>query len=172
MFGLDCLHEYLGVGIQLLFVISFLLPFTLGALARKCCWVEKVAQIAPLDCRNVKRVNLIKFFAIVFLLCVIVIRMFVPNQSLQILVVFLFMLLFPLLRVDKYSMAVLQFLGKHSLNIWLIHTWLCYYLFKDLIYGLKYPILIFVATLLLSLLISIIVEIIYKKISTIIDKEK
>lgn len=65
--------------------------------------------------------------------------------------------------------TLLKFLGKHSLNIWLIHTWLCYYLFKDFIYGFKYPLLIFIVTITLSIFVSIVVEWIYTQIGKIVS---
>ncbi len=34
-----------------------------------------------------------------------------------------------------------MFIGKFSTSVWLIHTWFCYYLFHDFIYGFHYPIL-------------------------------
>lgn len=40
-------------------------------------------------------------------------------------------------------------LGHRSTSMWLIHSWFCYYLFKDFIYSFNYPIIIF--TVLLSL---------------------
>lgn len=44
-----------------------------------------------------------------------------------------------------------QFLGKYSTVVWLVHTWFCYYLFKNFIYGLHYPMLILIVELALSL---------------------
>ena len=56
------------------------------------------------------------------------------------------------------------FLGKHSMNVYLMHTFLFGYFFSEFFYGLKNPILIFVAVLSASLLLSSMIEIIKKKI--------
>lgn len=40
---------------------------------------------------------------------------------------------------------ILTAFGNNSMNMWFIHTWLCYYLFHDFIYSLSYPLLIFVS---------------------------
>lgn len=53
---------------------------------------------------------------------------------------------------------IFAFLGKHSLNIWLIHNMLYQYYFTKQIYKLRYGILIFTAVLLLSLLVSVGIE--------------
>lgn len=63
--------------------------------------------------------------------------------------------------IDK----TLAHLGNHSMNMWLIHAWFCYYLFHDLTYSLRYPLLIFVALVLVSLCCSYIVNGIYALLS-------
>lgn len=52
--------------------------------------------------------------------------------------------------IDK----VLAHLGNHSMNMWLIHAWFCYYIFHDLVYSLRYPLVIFVTLVVVSLLCS------------------
>lgn len=39
--------------------------------------------------------------------------------------------------------TVLISFGNRSMDMWMIHTWLCYYLFHDEIYGIGYPAAIF-----------------------------
>lgn len=58
--------------------------------------------------------------------------------------------------VDK----MLAHLGKYSMDMWLIHAWLYYYLFKEEFYSLKYPIVIFGALVISSLVCSYFVTII------------
>ena len=50
------------------------------------------------------------------------------------------------------------FLGRHSMNMYMVHTFIFAYFFHDFIYGFKYPIFIFVALLLSSLAVSIVLE--------------
>lgn len=59
---------------------------------------------------------------------------------------------------------ILVFLGKHSANIWLIHTFIRYYYCESFIYGLGYWGLIILVLLLISLCISIVVEFLKKVI--------
>ena len=46
-------------------------------------------------------------------------------------------------------------MGKLSLIIWLTHSFFCYYLFHDFIYGFKYPLLIYIVLISISYLVSI-----------------
>lgn len=63
-----------------------------------------------------------------------------------------------LCRETKLKFAPLQFVGKHSMNMYLTHTFIFGYFFHDFIYGLGYPILMFLALFGISLLISVIIE--------------
>ena len=62
----------------------------------------------------------------------------------------------------KYVRNILNFLGKHSMNIFLIHTFIRHYYFKDFIYSFKYSIVIVLVLLGISLAISILIEFIKK----------
>lgn len=59
---------------------------------------------------------------------------------------------------------VLIFFGKHSMNIFLFHTFLRAYYLKDFIYSLKYPGLIVFVLIGLSLICSVIFEFVKDKI--------
>ena len=159
-YGAGYLRSRLLVFNHLYLAMGFILPFSLGALANKYKLVERLTKFTPpISGCNGLRIKQICCFSI--LLIIVIFRMYFPQQSLQIIVVFFLLLLFPSLQIGNRSMKVLQFLGNHSMNIWLIHTWICYYLFKDFIYGFQWPILIFCVTLSLSLLASILVEYVY-----------
>lgn len=74
--------------------------------------------------------------------------------------------LLTLLIVRCYSMIewsktvkrVMAFLGKHSMNIFLFHTFIFSFWFKDFVYASRNPILIFLTLLLSCLVISIVLE--------------
>lgn len=53
--------------------------------------------------------------------------------------------------------AFLANLGRHSMPMWMCHTFLSIYLFPNFIYGFRYPLLIFVVLTALSYAISIVV---------------
>ncbi len=56
------------------------------------------------------------------------------------------------------SMPVLSYLGKHSMNMYMVHTFIFAYFFHDFIYGFQFPVLIFLALLLSSLGVSFVLE--------------
>ena len=69
-----------------------------------------------------------------------------------------------LCRITKRRFVVMQYIGKHSMNVYLIHAFIFAYFFHDFIYGFKYPVLIFLALFATSLLLSICIELIKNRI--------
>jgi len=67
-------------------------------------------------------------------------------------------------RYVKFANFSFGYLGKQAMNIYMIHTFIFYYWFSNVIYSLRYPVLIFFALLLISLFISITIEFIKNKI--------
>lgn len=61
-------------------------------------------------------------------------------------------------RATKLQFKPLQYVGKHSMNMYLTHTFVLGYFFHDFIYGLKYPILMFLTIFGISMLISVVIE--------------
>lgn len=74
------------------------------------------------------------------------------------IVVFLSFAVVSICRLTHRKMAALAFVGKHSMNMYLVHTFVCSYFFHVFIYGFKYPILIFAVLFAISLLLSIVIE--------------
>jgi peptidoglycan/LPS O-acetylase OafA/YrhL len=92
-----------------------------------------------------------------------------------ILAVAISVLIILLLRNVPILSASLSFLGKHSANIYMVHTFLFSYWLSEFIYAPKYAVLIFLLLLVCSLLISIVLEFIkskfgFYKISDIVIK--
>lgn len=58
----------------------------------------------------------------------------------------------------RYKMPLMAYLGKHSMNMYMVHTFIFSYFFHDFIYGFKYPILIFSVLVLSSLAVSVVLE--------------
>lgn len=55
-------------------------------------------------------------------------------------------------------MPLMAYLAKHSMNMYMVHTFIFAYFFHDFIYSFQYPIFIFLALLLSSLGVSIVLE--------------
>ncbi len=60
--------------------------------------------------------------------------------------------------------VILAKLGDQSMNMWMIHTWFCYYLFHGFIYSFKYPVLIFTVLTVISYASSRVIDAIAKPI--------
>ena len=71
---------------------------------------------------------------------------------------FAFINLYRPIWVDKF----LTLMGQQSTNMWLIHTFFCYYLFSNFVYSFTYPLLIFLVTLALSYASGRVVDSIYQ----------
>ena len=78
----------------------------------------------------------------------------------------LFIMCFSLLHRFSWVDKVLIELGKRSTSIWFIHTYFCYYFFKDFIYSFKYPIIIFGVLMVISWLCAIVID----KINAVFQK--
>lgn len=84
----------------------------------------------------------------------------------------LIILLVITVRQQKIISRIFQFLGTHSMNIFMIHTFIFYYFYSDFIYSFKFPILIFIILLMCSLCFSMLIEYIKDKIRihSLLDK--
>ena len=60
--------------------------------------------------------------------------------------------------MPRFIHSSLAFIGKHSYNIFLFHTFIYYYYFPEYIYWSKNPLIIYATLLMTCLLISIGIE--------------
>jgi len=74
------------------------------------------------------------------------------------LLTLLFVYLYQCLRIPSFLKKSLAFLGKHSMNIFLFHTFIFYFWFQDYIYASRNPIIIFLTLLAICIPISILLE--------------
>lgn len=72
------------------------------------------------------------------------------------------MLVFDLISSIPFISHLLKFLGKHSTNIFLTHTFIYYYFFTEYIYSLKYDWLILIVMLSLCSMVSMVLEFVKK----------
>lgn len=59
---------------------------------------------------------------------------------------------------NRLCRTSLEFIGRHSMNIFLFHTFIYYYYFRELIYAPRNPILIFLLLLGICLIVSVLIE--------------
>lgn len=126
---------------QLLIFVEFLYPFTVGVAMRRTS--------INLNLHLPQWSVLAGILLLVLILCV---------TNLHLCYMFcapLMVILFSHIRYPRWLKTVLIELGKKSMPMWMIHTWLAYYLFEPQVYSLRYPLLIFIALTIASYLLSI-----------------
>ena len=94
-----------------------------------------------------------------FLMILVIGRCIINTSACNPLYTFFVILLLSRIHWTLWAKKVFLFFGNHSTTIWLTHSYFCYYLFHDFIYGFKYPLLIFFVTLGCSLFASYMVQI-------------
>lgn len=145
-------------------VLSLLFPFLLGALCARVDWVGK----SRIYLSDVKWKQLLLSAA---LLLLVIITVLSPVQApINPFIVVGFVLIFANLTRPKFIDKILSGLGNESTNMWLIHTFFCYYLFSDFIYGFKFPLLIYVVLIGCSYLSARLITLIYKPVSVKLNK--
>lgn len=83
---------------------------------------------------------------IILLVILIIVRCLINTDACSPLYTILFILLLSRIHWSEWLNIGLQFLGNHSTVMWLTHSYFCYYLFHDFIYGFEYPLLIYIVT--------------------------
>ena len=148
-------HNYWAYNPLLYFHLMF--SFYLGAMSAKHRTFEAISvhKVAPY----------LKKYGVLLLILLIIIRLFFRTSAFHAFYVYAFIALFLNINRPEFLDKVLAFLGKHSMNMWMIHSWFCYYLFKDFIYGFRYPLLILIVLLTVSLISSMLVDMICKPIT-------
>ncbi len=58
----------------------------------------------------------------------------------------------------EFSFQAISLLGKHSMNIFLFHTFIYYYWFQEYIYITRNPLIIYLSLLCACIIISIFIE--------------
>lgn len=103
-----------------------------------------------------------------FLLCLLalcLLRMSLGPSFLNAFFVLVCIPLYVLLSRPNWLKRFLMFFGKHSTNMWLCHTFFAYYIWGEWFYGLRYPLLIYLALVAASLGVSMLVEPVYQRIT-------
>lgn len=135
--------------------IGYLLPFFIGAAMKKSRLIERLRNKYEITCKS-SILFLVLFVSLIILKCVIRTRWYNIYE-------FAFVLLFLFMYRPRFIDKVLWYMGKHSMNIWMIH-FMVYFYFEEFVYSFKFPILIWLCLTGVSLIISYIVDFIAKLI--------
>lgn len=158
---------------------SLLLPATvLGTAFAYEDWFEVIHQ--KLQSANIKQYLLRKSVALIIALSLLFVAFELGNNigshfmyPFGVAIVFLCYEFLEGIPVIKH---ILMYIGKHSTNIFLTHTFIYLYFYEEFIYSFEYSWLIFIVLLLLCLIVSAIVELLktllgYNKLLKVIEKK-
>lgn len=138
-------------------------PFVVGAIFQK----EKLYSYLVLKFENLKYKNI---YLSLIILGMIIFHGFVETLFIAVFTGIVFICCFNLLdkkdRINKFF----QYMGKHSTNLWLVHMFIYMVFFKEYIYALKYPILIYLWLIVICLVFSYMINKIEKIIITRLEK--
>lgn len=118
--------------------ISFLFPFTIGAY---------MAKYKDVVFNSLKVNGMAGFVPWLLLLVLVAFRCCFRTSAFHTVYVAAFIILFVSAPRPKAMDAFLTEMGRRSTSMWFVHTYFCYYLFHDWIYGFRYPLLIFLVLL-------------------------
>lgn len=136
-----------------LLVLHLLFSFSLGAVAAKAHIFERLKKLLGKH----RHTN---FFSVGVIVLVTISCIFKYNFFYA----FLIICCINLLPIKGAVRNILCRLGDNSMNMWMIHTWFCYYLFHNFIYSFKYPLLIFAVLTVVSYISSLIVNSVAKPV--------
>lgn len=126
-----------------------LLPFMIGALSSKYNIFTKL--------KNKFQTKTNKWIFLLLIILLIIVKYYISSSVFFPIYGFLFISLYLLINYNN-QFIFLRFIGKHSMNIWMIHTWLMVYIFSDFFYSLKNPILILFFVLIACIIVSMIIN--------------
>lgn len=96
-----------------------------------------------------------KMVTIIILLLLIVINCFISSAATAYIFEFSYIFLLLHLSFNGIVKRFLMAMGKQSMVIWLTHSFFCYHLFHDFIYGFKYPLAIYIVLIVISYVVSL-----------------
>lgn len=145
--------EYAIIGRHLKMIIINVNIFMMG------CFFSKYDIYGRID-KNVGQYGKNKFFlSFVFILFPIIVRAYVPLIGItELVIVPMFALGVVYLCRVKYIAKVLSFMGKHSMNLWLIHSFFIYYYLNGITFLVNSAVYMLSVVMVLSLGCSLILK--------------
>lgn len=144
---------------QFIFIVQLTFYFSLGIL------LFRLLENEPTTLKAVKPT----------IYCIIIIALFIIKCMIKVTIadgLYAFIIIFCIshLQLHRLFHNIFYKLGRHSMPMWMTHTFFAVYLFQDFIYGFKYPLLIWLILITISYLVSIPILKIGNRINTLIFK--
>lgn len=136
--------------------LQFLCPFTLGAYMAKYQIPKLINKRLQKTFDILKKLHINIYWSII-----IAIVIFECSFKVSFLYpLYPFALIILLLNAHRWHWVdvCLTKIGRRSTSIWFTHTYFCYYMFHDFIYGCKFPIFVFTLLLICSYISAMIID--------------
>lgn len=158
-------NEILEWGIsQIALIGTSQFPFIVGAIFAKDKIYSKLFNIV----NKIRYKNILCIFIIVGM---VVAHGIVQSLFVAVFTGVVFICVFNLMDKPKWVNNLLDYLGNHSTNMWLIHMFFYSIYFRKLIHGAKYGVIIFLWLVVLCVASSYVINIIYKPIIRAVDEK-
>ena len=137
--------------IHIVQILRLLFPFTLGYFLYK---------------NNIRHIK--SLTACCLLILLILIKCCIKTLAFDTIYAFLFIYFWHNINLHVIIQNLFKYFGQISMYMWMTHTLFCAYFFKDYLYSIKMPILLFLALIIVSCISAIILKYISKTIITFI----
>lgn len=148
--------------------ISFLFSFTIGAYMAK--YKEKVLS-GFMGRSSVLWGGISGLVIWPLLIALVAFRCCFETGAFHTLYVAAFIVLFVKAPRPKVLDSFLMEMGRRSTSMWFVHTYFCYYLFHEWIYGFRYPLLIFIVLLACSYGSAVVIDWINGKVQKLVTRQ-
>ena len=137
-------------------------PYVVGVIFAEKKLYSKISSIF----NKFKFKNILAIFLIMLM---IVAHGFVQSLFVAVFTGVAFIVLFNLIDKPKWLDDLLEYISRHSTNMWLIYMFFYMIYFKELVFAPKYPALIFIWLVAICIATSIVINIIYRIIVKFVD---
>lgn len=138
-------------------VLNLMFNFLLGAMCARENFFHKMRN----KCYNSLKYRILSVLSVLLLL------LFQCSFGYNFFYEFCLITCLLILRRPKWLEFFMCKLGDHSMNMWMIHGWFCNLLFREFIYSFRYPVIIYIVTLVLSFATSMLVNFVVRYLFTI-----
>ncbi len=135
-----------------------MLPFLLGGVICKENVVEKLRDVMSTSNR---------WLPCLLLFVLIVVRYFIPSGAFAAIYAATFILLIVVAHRPMFLNYALKAFGYHSLNMWMIHFWIRWYMFKEQISQINNSLLEFLTVFVSSYILSYCFNLLFKSFSRV-----
>ena len=137
--------------------LSFSYPYRIWNSSVIICW--HLFSESCLPYRNYPPPSERKIWVLIVCACFIAARNFSPSPLfVDSLICVVMVQLYRVISISNPLKHALAFLGKHSMNIFLFHTFIYYFWFREYIYFTRMPIIIYLILLIVCIVISVMLE--------------